>query len=85
MERDEILEIINRVLINKGREPTSDSETPLADAGIRSLDFSEIAMRLEVSSGDELNFEASTMRRIATVRDVIDFLLIASGTDVRSD
>lgn len=84
MERDEILEIINVVLTKKGREPASDSETPLADAGIRSLDFSEIAMRLEVSIGDELNFEASTMRRIATVKDVIDFLLIASGTDVHT-
>ncbi len=78
MERERVLETINMVLRNKGLEAASDDETPMRDAGLRSLDFSEVAVRLEDVLGRELNFEASAMRRIATIRDVVDFFVQAS-------
>ena len=63
----------------------TDADLPLREVGFRSLDFSEVALRLEDELGYELNFEASTMRRIGTIRDVIDFFVEASlQTDVQS-
>jgi acyl carrier protein len=82
MEREEVLKILNQVLTSKGREPTTDCDAPLREAGIRSLDFSEVALRVEDKLGQELNFEASEMRRIATVKDVIDFFVTAAVTNV---
>lgn len=84
MEREEVLKTINLVLANKGLEPASDNDTPMRDAGFRSLDFSEVALRLEDSLGHELNFEASTMRTITTISDIIDFFVLASGSNVAS-
>jgi acyl carrier protein len=82
MEREEVLKLINLVLVNNGNEPTTDSEIGMREAGIRSLYFSEVALRLEEQLGRELNFEASSMRRISSVRDVIDFFILATNTDV---
>jgi len=79
MDRQRVLDTINMVLRNKGRGAASDDETPMREAGLRSLDFSEVALRLEDMLGRELNFEASTMRRITTIRDVIDFFVHASS------
>jgi acyl carrier protein len=84
MEREEVLQIINLVLAHKGRTCASDDETPLREAGLRSLDFSEVALRIEDKIGRELNFEASVMRRITTVKDVIDFLVFAADVSVSS-
>jgi acyl carrier protein len=84
MEREEVLSTINLVLANKGLEPASDDDTPMRDAGFRSLDFSEVALRLEDKLGHELNFEASAMRTITTIKDVIDFFVQAAGSDVVS-
>jgi acyl carrier protein len=78
MDRERVLETINLVLRNKGRGPVLDDETPMREAGLRSLDFSEVAVRLEDRLGRELNFEASAMRRIATIKDVLDFFVEAS-------
>jgi len=47
----------------------------LADIGFRSLDFSELALRIEDEIGTELNFEAAGLRRIDTVGDVLDLLV----------
>jgi acyl carrier protein len=83
MDRMDVLATINFVLANKGLRATSDDETPMREAGLRSLDFSEVALRLEDRLGRELNFDAATMRRIATIHDVVDFFVDASReTDV---
>jgi acyl carrier protein len=82
MEREEVLQVINLVLANKGRTGASDDNTSLRDAGLRSLDFSEVALRVEDTIGRELNFEASLMRRITTVKDVIDFFVSAADVGV---
>jgi acyl carrier protein len=78
VDRERVLNTINLVLKNKARDPVVDDDTPMREAGLRSLDFSEVAVRLEDMLGRELNFEASAMRRIATIRDVIDFFVEAA-------
>jgi acyl carrier protein len=85
MDRGEVLNKINLVLANKGLPPASDTDAPLRDAGFRSLDFSEVALRLEDEIGHELNFEAAAMRRISTISDVIDFFVKAAEGDVLSN
>jgi len=57
----------------------------MRDAGFRSLDFSEVALRLEDEIGHELNFQAAAMRQIATISDVIDFFVQAAQADVLSN
>lgn len=73
MERAEILSIMNAIMIKKGRAELSDETQSTRDANFRSLDFSETALRIETKIGRELTFDAASMRRIETVKDVLDF------------
>ena len=57
-------------------------ETFLRDLGFRSLDFSELVLRVERQIGGQLNFRAEQFRRIERVQDLLDFFLRA--TDVPS-
>jgi acyl carrier protein len=58
----------------RGMNVTLDLATPLRTINFRSLDFSELALRLEKRIGRELNFEAGELRRVETVGDVVEFL-----------
>jgi acyl carrier protein len=78
VERQQVLDLINQVLTTQGKQPARDDDTPIADIGFRSLDFSQVALRIEDELERELNFSAAAMRRIATVRDVIDFFVQAT-------
>jgi acyl carrier protein len=71
---DEIQAMYRRRGINVALRP----DTEVEEIGFRSLDFSELALRVEQRLGAELNFEASPLRRIETVQDVIDFLKAAA-------
>jgi acyl carrier protein len=68
-------------LKNHGKGPAKDDDTPMRAVGFRSLDFSEVALHVEDQIGRELNFSAAAMRRITTMKDVIDFLRDASISD----
>ncbi|MDK9699764.1 MAG: acyl carrier protein [bacterium] len=48
-------------------------EIKLANIGFRSLDFSELAIRVEQAAGCMLNFDAAPLRSITTVKDVVEF------------
>jgi acyl carrier protein len=74
VSRDEVRSMMGDVLAAQGKPLPADELTPLADIGFRSLDFSELALRVEDETGDELNFDAPGLRRIETVGDVLDFL-----------
>tara|TARA_R110000787_G_scaffold200119_3_gene311172 strand:- start:3558 stop:3800 length:243 start_codon:yes stop_codon:yes gene_type:complete len=73
MTRSEILDLMNMVMKKRGRDPLSDENQNTREAGFRSLDFSEVALRIEARVGHELSFEAASMRQIETVKDVLDF------------
>ena len=73
MTRSEILEVMNYVMIKRGRHEISDETKTTREVNFRSLDFSEVALRVETKIGRELAFDAATMRRIESVKDVLDF------------
>jgi len=73
MNRSEILKVVNTVMTKRGRPEIVSEDQGTRDANFRSLDFSETALRIENMIGRELAFDAASMRRIKTVKDVIDF------------
>ena len=78
MDRSEILSVMNVVMTKRGRPTITGEAQKTRDAGFRSLDFSETALRIETKIGSELSFDAASMRRIETVRDVLDFFEAAT-------
>ncbi|MEZ5747933.1 MAG: hypothetical protein R3E00_15405 [Paracoccaceae bacterium] len=78
MDRVAILAVMNSVLAKRGRAAISDEAQTTRAANFRSLDFSETALRIEMQIDRELAFDAASMRRIATVKDVIDFFETAT-------
>lgn len=74
LDRERIRELMAEVLSAKGVNLPDDEAADLRAVGFRSLDFSELALRVEDETGVELNFDAPGLRSIATVGDVLDFL-----------
>ncbi|MEV2238232.1 acyl carrier protein [Micromonospora sp. NPDC049891] len=75
LSRAQIRDLMGEVLKNQGKALPADDAADLREVGFRSLDFSELALRVEDATGEELNFDAPGLRRIATVSDVLDFLV----------
>ena len=79
MERTRVAALMRQILKKQGRDADIGEELVLRDLGFRSLDFSELALRIEQEIGRELNFDAGRLRQIRTVGDVLDFFQEASG------
>ena len=73
MTRSDILDMMNALMKRRGREPITDESQTTRAVNFRSLDFSEVALRIEAEIDRELSFDAASMRRIETVKDVLDF------------
>lgn len=73
MQRNQIKELMDQILVRQGKGPIVNEEDELRGIGFRSLDFSELALRVERAAGRELNFDAALMRSIRTVADVLNF------------
>ena len=74
LSRDQVKEMMADVLRRQGKEMPESEDTALDTIGFRSLDFSELALRVEDEVDDELNFDAPGLRSIRTVADVLDFV-----------
>ncbi len=74
MDRERIRAMMTQVLAGQGKALPKDDSVDLRVIGFRSLDFSELALRVEDEVGVELNFDAPELRRIETVGDVLSFL-----------
>jgi acyl carrier protein len=74
LSKDQVRTMMGEVLKAQGKQLPADEATPLSEIGFRSLDFSELALRVEDEMGTELNFDAPGLRSIETVGDVLDFL-----------
>ena len=74
LSRDQVRAMMAEVLATQGKVLPADDATDLRELGFRSLDFSELALRVEDELGTELNFDAPGLRSIETVGDVLDFL-----------
>ncbi|GGU24014.1 phosphopantetheine-binding protein [Nocardioides albus] len=79
LDRPAIRKLMGEVLAVQGKTLPADDAAKLADIGFRSLDFSELALRVEDEIGDELNFEAAGLRSIETIGDVLDLLVEIQG------
>jgi acyl carrier protein len=79
MERTDVVELIQSILRRQGREiPDLTESASLSEIAFRSLDFSELCLRVEQRIGRELSFGAATVRNVSTVADVCDFIAQAS-------
>jgi acyl carrier protein len=74
LDRARVRVLMGEVLAAQGKELPDDDGADLRGVGFRSLDFSELALRVEDELDVELNFDAPGLRSIRTVGDVLDFL-----------
>jgi acyl carrier protein len=74
LTREDVRLLMGQVLTAQGRVLPDDETADLQQVGFRSLDFSELALRVEDEIGDELNFDAAGLRQIRTVGDVLDLM-----------
>jgi acyl carrier protein len=75
VSREQLRALMGEVLATQGKVLPDDDGALLAEIGFRSLDFSELALRVEDEVDAELNFEAAGLRQITTVADVLDLLI----------
>jgi acyl carrier protein len=73
MNRQQIKQVFDGIIQKRGGTPSEDEGLELRAVGFRSLDFSEMALRVEREVGRELNFDAALMRSIRTIDDVLSF------------
>jgi acyl carrier protein len=74
LNRAQVRDLMSQVLAAQGKALPGDDAADLRDIGFRSLDFSELALRVEDEIDAELNFDAAGLREIRTVGDVLDFM-----------
>ena len=74
LSRAQVRSMMADVLTKQGKQLPESDDTALDEIGFRSLDFSELALRVEDELDDELNFDAPGLRAIRTVGDVLDFI-----------
>lgn len=74
LSRDQLKEMMAEVLRRQDKTMPQSEDAALDEIGFRSLDFSELALRVEDELDEELNFDAPGLRSIRTVADVLDFI-----------
>jgi acyl carrier protein len=74
LTRSQLRDLMSQVMKTQNLDLPDDDAANLREIGFRSLNFSELAIRVEDEIGAELNFDAAGLRRIATVGDVLDFI-----------
>jgi len=74
VSREQLRALMAEVLEAQGKTLPADESADLQQIGFRSLDFSELALRVEDEIDEELNFDAAGLRQITTVTDVLDLL-----------
>jgi acyl carrier protein len=80
VSREQLRALMNEVLAAQGKTLPAEESADLQTIGFRSLDFSELALRVEDEIDEELNFDAAGLRQINTVGDVLDLL-----TEIQDD
>jgi acyl carrier protein len=80
VNREQIRALMTQILAKHGTPMPDDESTSLRQIGFRSLDFSELALRVEDEIDRELNFDAPELRSIATVADVLDLMVTLQAT-----
>ena len=77
MDKRAVTELIKLILEKQGKEvPELGDEVLLRTINFRSLDFSELCLRVEQQIGRELNFEYCSAR-LMVGQDVCEFIATA--------
>ena len=74
LDRARVRELMALVLATRDMPLPDDDSAQLREIGFRSLDFSELALRVEDEIDRELNFDAPGLRSVVTVGDVLDLI-----------
>lgn len=74
LNRQTVREMMAEVLRKQDKQLPASDDASLEEIGFRSLDFSELALKVEDELDEELNFDAPGLRAIRTVGDVLDFI-----------
>jgi acyl carrier protein len=74
LDRARVRELMALVLATRDVKLPDDDSAELRGIGFRSLDFSELALRVEDEIDRELNFDAPGLRSVQTVGDVLDMI-----------
>ena len=74
VSREQVRSLMAEVLSAQGKTLPDDDAAALNDIGFRSLDFSELALRVEDEIDEELNFDAAGLRQVNSVGDVLDLV-----------
>lgn len=74
VSREQVRSLMAEVLSAQGKTLPDEDAAALNDIGFRSLDFSELALRVEDEIDEELNFDAAGLRQINSVGDVLDLV-----------
>lgn len=74
LSRTQVRAMMAEVLSKQDKTLPDDDAAPLDEIGFRSLDFSELALKVEDEIDTELNFDAPGLREIRSVGDVLDFI-----------
>lgn len=75
ISRERIRHIMAIVVANQGKTASLDDDIDLATIPFRSLDFVELTLRVEDDmGGEEMNFDATGIRRVRTVGDLLDLI-----------
>ena len=74
LDRARVRELMALVLATRDVKLPDDDSAELRGIGFRSLDFSELALRVEDEIDRELNFDAPGLRNVQTVGDVLDMI-----------
>jgi acyl carrier protein len=74
LDRARVRELMALVVATRDVALPDDDAVALRDIGFRSLDFSELALRVEDEIDRELNFDAPGLRSVVTVGDVLDLI-----------
>jgi len=80
LSRDRIRALMEAVISVHGHAVPASESVDLREIPFRSLDFSELALRVEDEIGRELNFDAPGLRSVHTVGDVLDLLQTLQAT-----
>ena len=74
LSREQVRSRMADVMAKQGKALPDDDSVSLDEIGFRSLDFSELALKVEDDIDEELNFDAPGLRSIRTIGDVLDFV-----------
>jgi len=83
MDRATVLNVMQQILQKQGKSSGITEEASLQEIGFRSLDFSELALRIETATGRQLDFDAAPMRAIRNLARAFEGSIPLAKTAMR--